>query len=88
MIAFKSRRWNSYEPANPFLVREAPFAALLKQFIEAALEAELDERPQHSGCNRKNGKTNKQLTTAEGTLDIGTPRDREASFEPIWLRSA
>lgn len=65
------------------------FAPLLKQFIEAALEAELDEHlddAERSGGNRKNGKTSKQLKTAEGTLDIETPRDRDASFEPQLVK--
>lgn len=65
------------------------FAPLLKQFIEAALEAELDEHlddEQRDNGNRKNGKTSKRLKTAEGTLDIETPRDRDASFEPQLVK--
>ncbi len=69
--------------------RGGAFAPLLKQFIEAALEAELDEHlddEQRDNGNRKNGKTSKRLKTAEGTLDIETPRDRDASFEPQLVK--
>src|SRR5213592_767223 len=69
--------------------KEGAFAPLLKQFIEAALEAEMEEHlddEQREEGNRKNGKTSKRLKTAEGTLDIETPRDRSSSFEPQLVK--
>ena len=49
--------------------------------MEGELEGHLDEEERASG-NRKNGKTSKKLKTADGTIDLETPRDRAASFEP------
>ncbi|ULQ56516.1 IS256 family transposase [Flavihumibacter rivuli] len=69
--------------------KDGAFAPMLKQFIEAALEAELEEHlddEQRDNGNRKNGKNSKRLKTAEGTLDIETPRDRDASFEPQLVK--
>jgi transposase-like protein len=65
--------------------KDGAFAPMLKEFLETAMKAELDEHlddEQRDTGNRKNGGTPKQLKTSEGTLDIETPRDRSSSFEP------
>lgn len=65
--------------------KDGAFAPLLKEFLEAAMEAELEEHlddEQRAGGNRKNGRGNKKLKTAEGTIELETPRDRDSSFEP------
>jgi len=62
--------------------------ALAGRVIEAALGAELDEhlgyRPgaRGTGPNHRNGSTAKTLATDLGPVEIATPRDRDASFEP------
>lgn len=62
------------------------FAPLLKQFLEAALQAELDEHlnsnEESSVSNRKNGKVSKTLKTADGEIELVSGRDRNGSFEP------
>lgn len=69
--------------------KDGAFAPLLKHFLEAALEAEmeshLDDEERKAG-NRKNGKSSKQLKTSTGTLSIDTPRDRSGTFEPELIR--
>jgi transposase-like protein len=69
--------------------KDGAFAPLLKDILEAALagelEGHLDEEQRASG-NRKNGKTSKRLKTADGTIDLETPRDRTASFEPQIIK--
>ena len=65
--------------------KDGAFAPLLKSFLDAALEAELEEHldeEERSSGNRKNGKTSKSIRTSEGTISIDTPRDRHSSFEP------
>ena len=62
---------------------------MLKEFLEVALQAELDdhlqgEEPQEN--NRKNGYTTKQLKTDSGTIELDTPRDRNAEFAPQIVR--
>lgn len=69
--------------------KDGAFAPLLKSFLDAALEAELEEHldeEERSSGNRKNGKTSKSIRTSEGTISIDTPRDRHSSFEPELIR--
>jgi transposase-like protein len=69
--------------------KDGAFAPLLKEILEASLEGEmeghLDEEERAAG-NRKNGKTSKKLKTADGTIDLETPRDRSATFEPQLVK--
>lgn len=71
------------------LGKDGAFAPLFKQFIEAALEAEmeshLDEEERNHG-NKRNGKGHKTLKTSTGELQISTPQDRQSSFEPQIVR--
>jgi putative transposase len=65
------------------------FAPLLKSFLDAALEAELEshlDEAERSAGNRKNGKMAKQVRTSDGTITVNTPRDRHSSFEPELIR--
>ncbi len=69
--------------------KDGAFAPLLKQFLDAALEAELEshlDQAERSTGNRKNGKTSKEVRTSSGTISVDTPRDRTASFEPELIR--
>ena len=58
---------------------------LIKQIIEASLEGELDhhlkEKPAGTK-NRRNGRTQKNLKSSLGSIEIFTPRDRDSSFDP------
>lgn len=65
--------------------KDGAFAPLLKEFLEAAMEAELEDHlneEERADGNRKNGRGRKKLKTADGTIELETPRDRDASFEP------
>lgn len=66
--------------------KDGILAPLVKQLVEAALEAELDShitQDVFSGNkNRKNGKTSKTIKSTSGTFELATPRDRAGSFEP------
>jgi transposase-like protein len=63
---------------------------LTKRFLEAALEAEMDEHlgyDKHDATGRnsgnsRNGRRGKTLLTEVGPVDIAVPRDREGSFAP------
>ena len=75
----------------------SPLAALTKQVLETALEAELDE---HLGYdhghraaksdtgqpNERNGTRAKTVLTELGPVEIEVPRDRDASFDPVVVR--
>lgn len=65
--------------------KDGAFAALLKQFLETALEAEMNGH--HDGFertkgNKRNGKGSKTLKTVDGEIEIATPQDRHNSFSP------
>lgn len=67
---------------------------LTKLTVEAALKAEMahhlgydknDPKGNHSG-NARNGFSSKTLKGTHGELEIQTPRDRNASFEPTLVK--
>lgn len=61
------------------------FAPLLQQFLESALEAEMNshltDEERESG-NKRNGKGSKRLKTSSGEVVLTTPEDRKATFSP------
>ena len=65
--------------------KDGAFAPLLKQFLETALEAEMNghlDANERSKGNKRNGKGRKTLKTAAGEITIETPQDRNSSFLP------
>ncbi len=56
---------------------------LLKDFLEAALEGEMDSYlSSKEADNRRNGKGKKTVNTSYGSVNISTPRDRKSGFDP------
>lgn len=87
--ALKKKTLEQFRSGKSLFGKDGAFAPLLKDFLEAALQAELDEHlddEQRDKGNRKNGHTNKALKTAEGTIDLSTPRDRTSEFDPQIVR--
>lgn len=69
--------------------KDGAFAPMLREFLEASLEGEMDahlDEVERSSGNRKNGRLKKTLKTSQGNLDIHTPRDRSATFEPELIK--
>ncbi len=65
--------------------KDGVFGPLLKQFIETALEAEMEahlDAFERSQGNKRNGKGQKTLKTGSGEVIIETPQDRQSSFSP------
>lgn len=58
---------------------------LVKRMLEASLEGELDAHLEKSRPNRRNGHGQKKVKTDSGYVEISTPRDRDASFDPKIL---
>jgi len=81
--AFKKQAATRIKNGETLLGKEGVLTPLLKEFLEGALEGELEAHIEESEeANRKNGKGKKQVKTPMGTVDIGTPRDRNGTFEP------
>ena len=88
----KNKALEQLKTGRPLLGRGGALAPLFQSFLEAALEAELENHLQEGAANderssnRRNGHGSKQLRTSEGTMDLSTPRDRNGSFEPEIVR--
>jgi putative transposase len=83
--AVKNKALAQLKTGKPLLGKEGALAPLFKSFLEAALEAELENHLQENKedeINRRNGHGSKQLRTSEGSMELSTPRDRTGSFEP------
>ncbi len=65
------------------------FPFLLESILNATLEAEMDahltEEERQMG-NRRNGKMPKQVQTPLGEVTVSTPRDRNSSFNPQFIK--
>jgi len=69
--------------------KEGAFAPMLQSFIEAALEAEMDEHldtDERSKGNKRNGKGRKTIKSSAGSFEIETPQDRQSSFDPQLIK--
>ncbi len=69
--------------------KDGAFAPMLKQFLESALEAEMDAHPDEAERlegNKRNGKGRKTIKSSTGPVEIETPRDRQSTFEPQIIR--
>jgi len=66
--------------------KDGILAPLVKQIVEAALQAELESHISQeifSGKkNRKNGTSSKTIKSSDGEFKLDTPRDRAGTFEP------
>ncbi len=69
--------------------KDGVFGPLLKQFLETALEAEmqchLSESEREKG-NKRNGYGTKTLKTFNGEITIDTPQDRNSTFSPELVK--
>lgn len=69
--------------------KDGAFAPMLKGFIEAALQAEMDahlDYEQRENGNKRNGKGSKTIKSSAGSFQIETPQDRQSSFDPQLIK--
>lgn len=67
------------------LGKDGILTPLLKQFLEKAMEGEIEhhlDEFERSNGNRRNGKRKKQVRTSSGQFELETPRDRKGNFSP------
>lgn len=63
--------------------KDGAFAAMLKNFIEKAFEAEMEghlDKSERSIGNKRNGRGKKTIKSDYGTFEIDTPQDRKKRF--------
>lgn len=84
--SIKKQALEQFRSGKSLTGKGGAFAPLFKQFLEAALEAELDNHlsdpEEQPSSNRKNGKVSKTVKTSDGQVELTTSRDRNGSFEP------
>jgi putative transposase len=66
--------------------KDGVLAPLIKELVEAALEAEIESHIANEVLegkrNRRNGYNRKTVKSTSGEFELATPRDREGRFEP------
>lgn len=85
----KKKALEQFRSGKSLYGKDGAFAPMLKSFLEAALEGELDshlDADERKEGNRKNGKTSKTLQTSDGPLEIEIGRDRNSTFEPELVK--
>lgn len=85
----QSKALEQFKSGKSLFGKDGAFAPMLKQFLEAALEAEmeahLDEDERERG-NKRNGKGQKTVRSSLGSVELSTPQDRQSSFEPQIIK--
>ena len=70
--------------------KDGVLAPLVKELVEAALEAEIEshiaDEVLKGKRNRRNGYNRKTVRSSSGEFELATPRDREGSFEPQIIK--
>lgn len=85
--SIQKKALEQFRSGKSLLGKDGAFAPLFKQFLEAALEAELNTHLSESEePNRKNGKTSKTVKTGEGQFELVSSRDRNGTFEPQLVK--
>lgn len=71
------------------LGKDGAFAPLLESILPAALEGEMDSHltsDSRAHGNRRNGHMCKQVQIPLGEVTVSTPRDRDSSFDPQFIK--
>jgi putative transposase len=84
--AFKQEAMKELYDGKPLMGEGGIFTPLLKHFLEAGLESEMDnhllKEKEKSNANRRNGTSKKEVRSNLGKFELETPRDRASSYEP------
>ena len=80
---FKEKARERLQDGASLLGTDGVLTPLIKQFLEESLDAELEVHlDEETRPNRRNGKGKKRVKTSLGPVEIDTPRDRAARFDP------
>ena len=87
--SIKNKALEQLKSGKPLLGKGGAFAPLLENILNAAREGEMDvhmDEDERSMGNRRNGYTPKQVQTSMGEVTVHTPRDRDSTFEPEFIK--
>lgn len=82
--ALKQKALKQFRSGKSLFGQDGAFAPLLQQFIQEALDAEMEAHIHASRSlgNKRNGRKSKVLKSLDGSFEIETPQDRQSTFEP------
>lgn len=88
--SFKKQAADRLKAGDWFFGRDGVLTPLLKEFVEEALDGELDahlelESDAPARPNRRNGRKTKSVSTGLSKVPIEAPRDRAGTFQPQIL---
>ena len=85
-----SQTKEQFKQGTPLFGKDGAFHRVLEDFLNSALEGEMDSHLYNTKAstksNRRNGKMSKEVQTEYGPVEIDTPRDREGSFTPEIIK--
>ena len=85
----QSKALSQFKSGKSLFGKDGAFAPMLKQFLESALEAEMEEHldsEERLRGNKRNGKGKKTVKSSSGSIEIETPQDRQSTFEPQIIK--
>lgn len=85
----QSKSLSQFKSGKPLFGKDGAFAPMLKQFLETALEAEMEEHlseTERELGNKRNGKGRKTIKSSSGSIELETPQDRQSSFTPEIIK--
>lgn len=86
---FKAQILEEIKAGKPLFGKDGALAPMIENIVNAVLEGEMDAhltRESRESGNRRNGKMQKQVQTPVGDITVTTPRDRDASFDPQFIK--
>ena len=87
--SIKNKALEQLKSGKSLLGKDGAFAPLLESILNAALEGEMEahlsDEERETG-NRRNGKMQKQVQTPLGEVTVSTPRDRNSTFDPQFIK--
>lgn len=90
LAIIKKKALEQFRSGKSLYGKDGAFAPLLKAFLEAALQEELEthikEESEMNIPNRKNGKVTKRIKSDAGEIELVTSRDRNGTFEPEIIK--
>ncbi len=88
-IAMRDLALEQLKSGKSLTGKDGVFAPILKEFLESALEAEMEDHlgeEERSLGNKRNGKGQKTVKTGVGNVTIEPPYDRNGNFEPEIIK--
>lgn len=89
LAELQSKALSQFKTGKSLFGKDGAFAPMLKQFLEVALESEMEghlDSKERSQGNKRNGKGKKTIKSSTGSFDIETPQDRLSNFEPQMVK--